>query len=108
MGQNLSRKTAAKRIFLSYLNLSKKSETIQVNIGLKVAVTVKISAHLELHNNEKSNRAQTPYRNKIPDQKQQLFQTKMGKTWHFIKKNPETKLKTKSLVTSRGHKENKK
>ena len=30
MGQNLSRKTAAaKRIFMSYLNLSKKSEKIQ-------------------------------------------------------------------------------
>ena len=31
----------------------------------------------------------------------------MGKTWYFIK-NPETKLKTKSLVIARGHKENKK
>ena len=61
MGQNKSRKTAAaEHIFLSYLNLSKKSETIQEYRGGKVAVTVKISAHLELHNrNEKSNCAQT-------------------------------------------------
>ena len=69
MGHNLSRETAAaKRIFISYLNLSKKSENIQAYSGWKVAVTVKISAHLELHNkNEKSNRAQTPCRNKIPE-----------------------------------------
>ena len=69
MGQNLSRKTAAaKRIFMSYLNLSKKSDKIHAYRGLKVEVTVKISAHSELHTkNEKSNRAQTPCRNKIPD-----------------------------------------
>jgi hypothetical protein len=30
----------------------------------------------------------------------------MSKTWHFIK-TPVTKQKTKSLVTARGHKENK-
>ena len=88
MGQNLSRKTAAeKHIFLSYLNLSKKSEKLQAYRGWKVAVTVKISAHLELQNkNEKSNRAQTPCMNKISDiEIATFFQTKMGKTWHFIK-----------------------
>ena len=68
MGQNLSRKTAAeKRIFMSYLNLSKNSETIQPYREWKVAAAVKVSAHLDLQNkNEKSNRAQTPCRNKIP------------------------------------------
>ena len=61
IGQNLSRKLeAAKRIFLPDLHMSKNYETIQEYIGWKVAVTVKISDHSELHNNnEKSNRAQT-------------------------------------------------
>ena len=45
--------------------------------------------------------------NKISKCKKQLFQSKMGKIWHFIE-NPETKLKTKSLVTARGHEDNKK
>ena len=59
MGQNLSRKkAAAKRIFMSYLNLSKISEKIQAYRGWKFAFTVKISSHSELQNkNEKSNRA---------------------------------------------------
>ena len=72
MGHNLSRKAVtAKRIFLSYLNLSKQSETIQAYRGWKVSVTVKISAHSELQNkNEESKRAQTPCRNKISEQKQ--------------------------------------
>ena len=61
IGQNLSRKVAAaKRIFMSYVNLSKKSEQIQPYRGWKVAVTIKISDHSELHNkNEISNCAQT-------------------------------------------------
>ena len=69
MGQNLSRKTAAaKRIFLSYLNLSKNSKKRQAYRGRKVAVTVKISAHSELeNNNEQSNRAQTSCMNKISE-----------------------------------------
>ena len=46
-GTESVQKTAAeKRIFLSYLSLSKKSEKIQAYRGCKVAVTVKTSAHL--------------------------------------------------------------
>ena len=69
VGQNLSRKTvAAKRIFMSYLNSSKNSKNIHAYRGWKVTVTVKISAHSELeNNNEKSSRAQTPCRNKISE-----------------------------------------
>ena len=51
IGQNLSRKlTAEKRIFLSDLHMSKNSENIHAHRGRKVSVTVKISAHTELHN----------------------------------------------------------
>ena len=57
MRQNLSRKTAAKRILLPYLNFSKNSENIHAYRGRKVATTVKISAHSELQNrNQKSYR----------------------------------------------------
>ena len=88
MGQNPSRKTAAaKRIFLSYLSLSKKSEKIQAYIGREVEVKVKITDHQELHNkNEKSNRAQTPCRNKIPNRNSNLFKPKWVKLGTLLKK----------------------
>ena len=51
IGQNLSRKlTAAKHIFLPDFHMYKNSENIHAYIGLKFAVTLKISAHLELQN----------------------------------------------------------
>ena len=55
----MSRKTAAKRIFLPYLNSSAKSETNHVYRGWKVEATVQITAQSDLQiKNEKSNRAQ--------------------------------------------------
>ena len=109
MGQNLSRKTAAaKRIFLPYLNMSKKSETIHAYRGWKVATTVQISAHWELHNsNYKSYCAQIRAGIKSPNAKSNIFNPKWVKLGTLLK-IPETKLKTKSLVTARGHKENQK
>ena len=86
MGQNLSRKlAAAKCIFLPDLNMSQNSEKIHAYIGCNFPVTVKVSAHLELQNsNEKSNHAQIRGGIKSLNAKQQLFHTKIGKTWHFI------------------------
>ena len=66
--------------------MSKKSENIHAYRGGKVADKVQISAHWELRNkNEKSYRAQIRVGIKSPNAKKQLFQTKIGKTWHFIK-----------------------
>ena len=109
MGQNLSRKTAAaKRIFLPYLNMSKNSENIHDYRGWKVATTVKISAHSELQNrNEKSYRAQIHVGIKSPNTNSNSFKPKRVKLGTFLK-ILETKLKTKSLVTAIGHKENQK
>ena len=78
MGQNLSRKTAAaKRIFIPYLNMSKKSEKIHAYRGWKVSTTVQISAHSELHNrNEKSYRAQIRARIKSPNANSNFFKPK--------------------------------
>ena len=109
MGRNLSRKTAvAKRIFLPHLNMSKKSEKIHAYRGWKVATTVQISAHSELQNrNEKSYRAQIRAGIKSPNTNSNFFKPKRVKLGTLLK-IPETKLKTKSLVTARGHKENQK
>ena len=86
--------------------MSKKYENIHAYRGLKVAVTVKISAHSELQNkNEKSNRAQTPCRNKIPNRNSNLFKPKWVKLGTLLK-IPETKLKIQSLVTARAHTDN--
>ena len=109
MGQNLSRKiAAAKRIIIPYLNMSKKSEQIHAYRGCKVAGTVKISAHSELHNrSEKSYRAQIRAGKKSPNTISNVFNPKWVKLGTLLK-IPETKLKTKSLGTARGHKENQK
>ena len=109
MGQNLSRKTAAEeRFFLPHLNMSKKSENIHAYRGWKVATTVQISAHSELQNrNEKSYRAQIRAGIKSPNTNSNFFKPKRVKLGTLLK-IPETKLKTKSLVTERGHKENQK
>ena len=109
MGQNLSRKTAAaKRIFLPYLNMSEKSENIRAYRGWKVASKVQISAHSELQNrNEKSYRAQIRARIKSPNTISNFFKPKWVKLGTLLKIS-ENKLKTKSLVTARGHKENQK
>ena len=73
---------------------------------MKVSVTIKISDHSELHNrNEKSNHAQIRAGIKSPNTNSNFFKPKWVKLGTLLK-IPETKLKIKSLVTSRGHKEN--
>ena len=68
---------AAKRIFLPYLNMSKKCLKIHVYRGWKVAATVQISAHSALHNrNEKSYRAQIRAGIKSPNAKSNFFKPK--------------------------------
>ena len=88
--------------------MSNKSEKIHAYRGLKVATTVQIYAHQESQNrNHKSQHAQIHAGIKSPNANSNFFipnQIKLG-TLLII---PETKLKTKSLVTARGHKENKK
>ena len=78
MGQNLSRKTAAaKRIFLPYQTFSKNSEKNHAYRGWKVATTVQISAHSELHNrNEKSYGAQIRAGIKSPNANGYFFKPK--------------------------------
>ena len=54
----VQKNSSSKTYFYVLLKLVEKYEKIQAYIGCKVAVTVKISDHLELQNkNEKSNRA---------------------------------------------------
>ena len=73
----------------------------------KVSATVQISAHSELQNrNEKSYHAQIRAGIKSPNTKSNVFKPKWVKLGTLLK-NPETKLKTKFLVTARGHKKNK-
>ena len=88
--------------------MSKKSEKIHAYRGWKFAAKFKISDHSELHNsNEKSCRAQICAEIKSPNIISNFFNPKWVKLGTLLK-IPETKLKTKSLVKARGHKENKK
>ena len=82
--------------------MSKKSEKIHAYRGWKVATTVQISAHSELHNrNEKSYRAQIRAGIKSPYAKSNFFKLKWVKLGTLLK-IPEPKLKIKSLGTARG------
>ena len=86
--------------------MSKKSATIHAYRGRKVATTVQIWAQSELQNrNEKSYRAQIRAGIKSPNRKSNFSKPKWVKLGSLLK-IPEPKLKTKSLVTARGHKEN--
>ena len=110
MGQNLSRKTAAaKRIFLSYLNSSKNSEkkfrhTEDEKLQLQLKSQLIRSYRIKMKN-------QTVHRLragiKSPNRNNNFLKPKWVKLGTLLK-TPGTKLKTKSLVTARGHKENQK
>ena len=84
----------------------KNSEKIHAYRGWKVVAKVQISSHSELQNRiEKSYRAQICAEIKSPNTICNFFNPKWLKLGTLLK-NLETKLKTKSLFTARGHREN--
>ena len=101
-------KQQQQNVFFYPTKMSKNSKKNSLLQRMKSAFTFKISADSELQNrNEKSYRAQICAGIKSPNTISNFFNPKWVKLGNLLK-IPETKLKTKSLVTATGHKENKK
>ena len=109
MGQNLQKNSSTKMHLSTLLKYVEKIwKKIHAYRGWKFVATVQISAHSESPNrNEKSYHAQIRAGIKSPNTISNFFNPKWVKFGTLLK-IPEIKLKTKSLVTTRGHKENQK
>ena len=109
IGQNLSRKlTTAKCIFLPDLHMSINSEKIHAYRWWKFSVTVKYQLIRSYRIRTKNQTVHRPVLEWNLCIQNNNFIKPKGVKLGTLLKIPETKLKTNSLVTARGHKENQK